>query len=354
MSIRTKPPSAPSTDKTKAKKAGSDPTKKRKGKAKATHTEPKLRVLKIEQAPASTLAPNDYNPNWQDHHEFELLLRSMKDDGFTTPIIVQEQSREIIDGEHRWTAAIVSAYLTLKHPLGKDEFWPQKLIADARERRSDLLSEVDPVIPIVLTDMTPEQMRVATLRHNRARGEEDVELAAEVLKDLQDLGALDWAAEELMLDDETLKRLMEDVAASEALADEEFAEAWDPSDTGDEGGEDGVGGTQADSTDTGTRANSEGASRLRRERLERLREAKTEEERQIAVEETKIFRLNLVFSGAEAETITAVLGDTPAVRLLELCSEALASQGPSVDTGGKSKRKPKASAKATDPSEEEE
>ena len=247
----------------------------------------------------------------------------MKDDGFTTPILVQEQTMEIVDGEHRWTGAIVLAWLNKNHPLGKDEFWPEKLITESREKRLDLLSEVDPIIPIVKTPMTPEQMRVATLRHNRARGEEDVELAAEVLRDLQQLGALEWAKDELMLDDETLKRLMEDVSASDALGEDEFGEAWDPSDTGDEGGEDGVGGTEADTSETGTQANSEAASRLRRERLERVRAAKNEEERKRAVEETKIFRLNLVFSGEEAETITSVLGDRPAVRLLELCREHL-------------------------------
>ena len=282
-----------------------------------------LRKLKVEEVPASTVHPNTYNPNWQDPHEFELLLRSMKDDGFTTPIIVQQDTMEIVDGEHRWTACIVLAWLKKNHPLKKDQFWSEKIITEAREKRLQILEEVDPPIPIVKTSMTPEQMRVATLRHNRARGEEDVELAAEVLRDLQQLGALDWAADELMLDDETLSRLMDDVSAADALGEEEFGEAWDPSQVGDgEADEEGE-GTQAESSETGTRAQSEAASRLRRERLEKLREARNEEERKKAVEETKVYRINLVFGDTEADVVKKVLGDRPAVMLLELCTAEL-------------------------------
>lgn len=291
--IKTKPPTTGSASgKPKPTKKDAKPKSEPQSKPKNAKGLPRLTV---EEVRASTLKPNAYNPNWQDHHEFELLLRSMKDDGFTTPIIVQKDTMEIVDGEHRWTCAIVLAYLKKNHPLKGDQFWPEKIITDARERRLKILEEVDPVIPIVKTSMTPEQMRVATLRHNRARGEEDVELAAEVLRDLQALGALDWAADELMLDDETLSRLMDDVSAAEALSEEEFGEAWDPSQVGDGDADEEGEGTKADSSETGTRAQSEAASRLRRERLEKLREARNEEERKKAVEETKIFRLNLVF-----------------------------------------------------------
>jgi ParB-like chromosome segregation protein Spo0J len=279
----------------------------------------KLDELKIEVVPCSTVRPNTYNPNWQDHHEFELLLRSMSEDGFTTPIIVQKDTREIVDGEHRWTGAIVHAYLSKNHPLKKGEFWSVKLITEARENRLQILEDVDPMIPVVLTSMSPEQMRVATLRHNRARGEEDVELAAAVLQDLQEAGKLAWAADELMLDEETIKRLMEDVSAADALGEDEFGEAWDPSDTGDEGDGELGSGTQAEESKTGTRAQSESASRLRRERLEKVRAAKNEEERKRAIEETKIHRINLVFSNDEAHVVKTVLGDKPAMRLLELC-----------------------------------
>lgn len=120
-----------------------------------------LERLKIEYVSTDMLKPNTYNPNRQSAHDFELLLRSITEDGFTQPIITLPDLT-IVDGEHRWRAA---RHLELKQ------------------------------VPIVKVDMTPEQMRIATLRHNRARGSEDITLAAEVLRDLRELGALDWATE---------------------------------------------------------------------------------------------------------------------------------------------------------------
>jgi hypothetical protein len=167
-----------------------------KGKAKVEKLNNKLERLVIEYAPIDSIHNNSYNPNRQSDHDFQLLLASIREDGFTQPIIVQRASREIVDGEHRWRAA---------RELGYTE------------------------IPIVLTDMTPEQMRIATLRHNRARGSEDVELSVQVLRDLEKLGALDWAQDSLLLDDVELNRLLEDIPVPEALMAEAFTEAWEPS-----------------------------------------------------------------------------------------------------------------------------
>ena len=169
--------------------------RKSKGEAAVAKAANALETLVVEYVPVADLHPNDYNPNRQSDHDFELLLRSMTEDGFTQPIVVQREGNSIVDGEHRWRAA-------------------QKLGYES--------------VPVVFVDMTPEQMRIATLRHNRARGSEDIDLASSVLRDLQQLGALDWAQDSLMLDDTELARLLEDVPAPEALAGEEFSAAWEP------------------------------------------------------------------------------------------------------------------------------
>ena len=72
--------------------------------------------------------------------------------------------------------------------------------------------------------------RVSTLRHNRARGSEDIQLTAQVMRDLEKLGALDWAQDTLMLSDVEVNRLLEDVPAPESLKNEEFSTAWTPTD----------------------------------------------------------------------------------------------------------------------------
>ena len=140
------------------------------------------------------IKPNAYNPNRQSEHEFELLCRSIEEDGFTTPAVVRKQDMVIVDGEHRWRAA---------QSVGMLE------------------------IPVVLVEMTDEQMKIATLRHNRARGEEDVELAAAVLRDLAKMGALDEAQDSLMLDDVEMKKLLDEISDPELLANAEFEEQFE-------------------------------------------------------------------------------------------------------------------------------
>lgn len=152
-----------------------------------------LKVLTVEYVKPDSLAPNNYNPNVQTERDFELLLSSMSEDGFTQPILVHRKTRTIIDGEHRWRAA---------HRLGLTE------------------------LPVVFTDMTPEQMRISTLRHNRARGSEDIELTIEVLKDLRELGALEHAVDSLGMSDKEINALLDDLPAPEKQAAGEHSSAW--------------------------------------------------------------------------------------------------------------------------------
>src|SRR5512135_3593876 len=137
-----------------------------------------LERLEVVYVPIDALRPNEYNPNRQSEHDFQLLILSMQQDGFTTPVVANRDG-QIVDGEHRWRAA---ATLGITH------------------------------VPVVYVDMTPEQMRVSTIRHNRARGSHDVGLEAEVIKDLQRLGVLDWAQDALLLDDVEIQRLIGETA----------------------------------------------------------------------------------------------------------------------------------------------
>lgn len=251
--------------------------KGRKAVAKKAET---LKSLVIEYVPVGSVFPNDYNPNRQSEHDFELLQRSMEEDGFTQPIICLRASRKIVDGEHRWRAA---------QSLGYTE------------------------VPVVFTDMTPEQARIATLRHNRARGSEDVELTAQLLRDLRELGALDWAADSLMLDEVEMERLLEDIPAPEVLAGAEFSGAWVPSNTAEPTGD---ASTAAMGSAGATTA---GASQALREQEERIKEAKTDEDRAAAQRDVDVYRLAMVFTSDEAEVVRAALGDRPAERLLGMC-----------------------------------
>lgn len=265
----------------------------RKGRKTVEKKVSTLQVIEVEYVHVNDLLPNEYNPNRQSDHEFELLVGSMEEDGFTVPILINYDN-VIIDGEHRWRAAKV---------LGIEE------------------------IPTVRAELSKAQMRISTIRHNRARGSHDLQLEAQVLRDLEELGALTWAKDSLMMSDAEVKRLLDDVPAPEALMDDEFSEAWVPDTFTDEEAElirRGVQTTQAqihdyDEGGQTVAAMSAQAIELTRRREHLIKRAKTEEERKQAMKEAAIYRVNLIFSGAEAGVIKKVLGDHPTERLLELC-----------------------------------
>jgi ParB/RepB/Spo0J family partition protein len=265
-----------------------------KAKAKGRRTVAKniksLERLNVQYVEPSDITPNDYNPNRQSEHDFELLVRSMSEDGFTQPIIVHKQTNQIVDGEHRWRAA---------QKLGYDE------------------------IPVVYVEMTPEQMRVSTLRHNRARGSEDIELAAQVLRDLQKLGALDHAQDSLMLDDVELNRLLNEIDAPDALAGEFFEDAWVPDDTPTHAQNSEGAGTDAVTLKGPVGdydvAMSKNAVEAQRDKERRIAAARSAEERQMIQRDSAVVRVSLIFTGDEAKVVKSVLGSTPAESLVSLC-----------------------------------
>ena len=249
--------------------------RRQRGQAAVERTGAALEHLVIEYITPDEISPNSYNPNRQNDHEFSLLCRSIQEDGFTQPVIVASDG-VIVDGEHRWRAA--------RH-LGLE------------------------AIPIVRVPMDAAQARVATLRHNRARGTEDLELSVEVLRDLERLGALEWAADSLQIEDEELERLLADIPAPEALAGEEFSEAWEPRRD--------VDSTLDTTIDRGDVTPQ--AADLVRQREAAMREARTEEDRRAIARDRSIYRVALTFTAEEAELVKVALGLTPAVRLIEMC-----------------------------------
>lgn len=301
-----------------------------------------LETLQIEYVKASSIRPNSYNPNRQSSHDFYLLVMSMTEDGFTQPIIAQGDSREIVDGEHRWTCAIVTRFIknwgikaNVKNKAIGEELAKlratnlflelpvtvkdgKELVGLIRHNRANI---IDPelTIPVVFVSMTAEQMRIATLRHNRARGSEDIDLSAALLRDLRELGALDWAQDSLMLDEVEMNRLLEDMSAPQALANAEYGEAWQPSNAGTK---------QGDSTDGASTVSMtpEAVEQVRAQEI-KIAAAKTEEERISAVKDTDIYRLSLIFSGDEAVAVKAALGATPAAMILSMCKAHLATSG---------------------------
>jgi ParB-like chromosome segregation protein Spo0J len=263
----------------------------RKGKKAVDKKNVALERLEVMYVPVENVHYNAWNPNRQSQHDFDLLLASMREDGFTQPIVVVKHADlpgdyTIVDGEHRHRAAVT---------LGMDE------------------------VPVAVAPMTLEQAKIATLRHNRARGSEDIELTGALLRDLEALGALDWAADSLDLDDAELRLLLDDVPAPDLLAADEFGEAWEPDALLTGPAENAA--VQADGQEMVTSSTPDAATALRI-REQKIATAKTAEERRQIRADNDVYRVSLVFTGAEAVVVKRVLGDRPAVTILDLCRRA--------------------------------
>lgn len=253
----------------------------KKGRLAVEKITSRLAELKVEYIPITSIYPNPYNPNRQSDREFDLLKKSIIEDGFTQPVVVQKSSRMIVDGEHRWRAL---------NQLGLKE------------------------IPVVFVEMSDQQMRISTLRHNRARGSEDIELSIQVLRDLRELGALDKAVDSLDIDDIELQAMLDDLPAPELMANEDFSEAWSPDKTAD-----------AVEPERVLKDRRVSTTLEAQKALERIREEKDQsnsmlEERDISFKSSKeITQVTASFSNQDAALVRQVLGVKPAQKLIELC-----------------------------------
>ena len=63
-----------------------------------------LEALEVVRVPLMSIHGNDYNPNKMTGEAFELLCMSIREDGYSQYILVHRDTREIIDGFHRWSA----------------------------------------------------------------------------------------------------------------------------------------------------------------------------------------------------------------------------------------------------------
>ena len=237
-----------------------------------------LQRLVIEYVPIDSIKPNSYNPNRQDEKEFQMLQESMAEDGFTQPIVVQRSTREIVDGEHRWRAARAAGH---------------------------------EAVPVVLVDMTAEQMRISTLRHNRARGAEDQALVTQVLQDLRELGALDWAQEALQIPEDDLRVLLDDVPVADALAGEEYGEGWSP-----------VRNLKEGASEKSEVRMHPSVQEMNQQLNARLAQATSPEERQAIEAERRAstYRISVVFGADDVPLINSVLGSKPVETLLACCT----------------------------------
>lgn len=161
-------------------------------------------VYNIKKVPIEKIQANSYNPNHVATPEMKLLYESIKEDGYTMPIVCyyleDEDKYEIVDGFHRYTTM-------LNHK-------------DIYERESGCL-------PVSVIDKPLEERMASTVRHNRARGSHDIGLMANIVAELVDSGMSDAKVmKSLGMDADELLRLKQVSGLASLFTDKEFSKSW--------------------------------------------------------------------------------------------------------------------------------
>lgn len=161
-------------------------------------------VLWVE---AATVQANDYNPNNVAPPEMRLLETSIRQDGYTQPIVSfpEDGHYEVVDGFHR-------------HRVGRE-------CPAVRKRIMGRLP-----VTVIKPDRADRPDRIAsTIRHNRARGKHQVQAMSEIVVELS---RRNWSegkiGRELGMDPDEVLRMKQISGLAEMFADREFSEAWEP------------------------------------------------------------------------------------------------------------------------------
>ena len=122
-------------------------------------------AYEVISVPIEKIVPNTYNPNAVAPPEMRLLYDSIKEDGYTMPIVCYYSQTQdvyvIVDGFHRYQ-------IMLNH--------------------TDIYKRENGRLPVTVIDKPLSNRMASTIRHNRARGSHDVDLMSNIIKELHAIG----------------------------------------------------------------------------------------------------------------------------------------------------------------------
>ena len=162
-------------------------------------------VYNVKAIPIEKIQANAYNPNRVAPPEMKLLYLSIKEDGYTQPVvcyyIADKDIYEVVDGFHR--------YLVMK------------TYKDIYEREKGKL-------PVAVIDKPLGERIASTIRHNRARGSHDVDLMSNIVAELTGLGKSNaWISKHLGMSADEVLRLKQITGLAALFKDDEFSKAWE-------------------------------------------------------------------------------------------------------------------------------
>lgn len=162
-------------------------------------------VYNVRAIPIEKIRANEYNPNSVAPPEMKLLYLSIKEDGYTMPIVcyynADDDMYEIVDGFHRHL-------IMLKH--------------------EDIYKREGGCMPTSVIDKPIGDRMASTIRHNRARGAHNVDLMSNIVAELHKIGRSDaWIAKHLGMDVDEILRLKQITGLAEMFKNQEFSKSWE-------------------------------------------------------------------------------------------------------------------------------
>lgn len=162
-------------------------------------------VYNVKAIPLEKIRANEYNPNSVAPPEMKLLYDSIKEDGYTMPVVcyynIKDDVYEIVDGFHRYT--IMKTY-------------------------KDIYEREDGKLPVSVIEKELGDRMASTIRHNRARGSHDVDLMSNIVAELKEMGRTDaWIAKHLGMGLDEILRLKQITGLASLFKDNNFSNSWE-------------------------------------------------------------------------------------------------------------------------------
>jgi len=169
-------------------------------------------VYDVRAVPIEKVVPNTYNPNSVAPPEMRLLYESIKEDGYTMPVVCYYDPGKdiyvIVDGFHRYR-------IMLEYP--------------------DIYQREQGMLPVSVIDKPLDYRMASTIRHNRARGSHNVNLMSNIVSELHELGRSDaWIAQHLGMDRDEILRLKQVTGLAALFEEIHFSKAWEPAEENEE------------------------------------------------------------------------------------------------------------------------
>ena len=162
-------------------------------------------VYNVLRVPIDRIRANDYNPNRVAPPEFKLLVKSIREDGYTMPIVcyynADDDMYEIVDGFHRY---------------------------EVMRKHKDIYLRENGCLPVSVINKPISDRMASTIRHNRARGSHDIDLVISMIADVIDAGMSDqWIMKNFGMDADELLRLKQISGLAAMFANGKFSKSWE-------------------------------------------------------------------------------------------------------------------------------